>query len=102
MRTIVHSGIFITLVAAFGLGLMIMSSAPVIAANGGNGNHYGWGGGNGIGGGIGGGRGGGRGGGGGGGPLPALGVTLLGQAVGAGGLYALWRRRRNARNKTKL
>jgi uncharacterized membrane protein YccC len=32
---------------------------------------------------------------GGGGPLPALGATLLGQAIGAGGLFALWRRRRN-------
>lgn len=32
---------------------------------------------------------------GGGGPLPALGATLLGQTVGAGGLFILWRRRRN-------
>lgn len=39
MRSIVHSGLFIALVVAFGLGLMVMSSAPVIAANGGNGNH---------------------------------------------------------------
>jgi len=31
---------------------------------------------------------------GGGGPLPALGATLIGQAVGAGGLFVLWRRRR--------
>ena len=43
-----------------------------------------------------GGRGDGKGGSGGGGgaPLPALGVTLLGQAIGAGGLFAVWRRRR--------
>ena len=33
-------------------------------------------------------------GGGGGAPLPALGVTLFGQVLGAGGLFALWRRRR--------
>ncbi len=50
----------------------------------GNGNAYGYGYGNGKG----------RGGGGGGAPLPALGVTLLGQAIGAGGLYAVWRRRK--------
>ena len=40
-----------------------------------------------------------RGGGGGGAPLPALGVTLLGQAVGAGGLYAVWRRRRASKQE---
>ena len=39
----------------------------------------------------------GNGGGGGGGPLPVLGLTILGQAVGGVGLYALWRRRRKDR-----
>ncbi|MBL8566315.1 MAG: hypothetical protein JNM89_11420 [Hyphomicrobiaceae bacterium] len=65
----------------------------------GNGNAYGLGNGNGTGNayGLGGGR---AGGGnpnvpGGGAPLPALGVTLLGQAAGAAGLFALWRRRRS-------
>lgn len=51
----------------------------------GNGNHYGWG----------------YGGNGGGAPLPALGATLLGQAAGAGGLYALWRRRQKRRNNKR-
>ena len=59
-----------------------------MAAPGGNGN------GNGNAFGKGFGNGGKGGGGGGGAPLPALGVTLLGQALGAGGLYAVWRRRR--------
>lgn len=50
-------------------------------ATGGNGNGNG----NGNGYGYGGGRG---------GPLPVLGGTLIGQALGAGGIYMLWRRRR--------
>ena len=39
-------------------------------------------------------------GGGGGAPLPALGVTLLGQVIGVGGLYAAWRRRRSRKDQT--
>jgi len=45
-----------------------------------------------------GGGGGGGGGGAGGAPLPVLGVTLLGQALGIGGIFVLWRRRRIAQN----
>ena len=37
----------------------------------------------------------------GGAPLPLLGATALGQAVGAGGLLALWLRRRNKRAKDR-
>lgn len=33
-------------------------------------------------------------GGGGGAPLPALGATLIGQAIGGGAIYAVWRKRR--------
>ncbi|MCB1506786.1 MAG: hypothetical protein KDJ47_17605 [Hyphomicrobiaceae bacterium] len=91
MKTIIHSSIFVALVVSGGLILFVSGSSTVHAANGGNGNHYGWGRGNGNGGG---------GGGGGGGPLPVLGVTLLGQAAGAAGLYTLWRRRRR-RDTTK-
>ncbi|MEZ5854855.1 MAG: hypothetical protein R3D67_08970 [Hyphomicrobiaceae bacterium] len=66
---------------------------PVHAAPGGNGNGNG----NAFGFGFGNGNGNGNGkGGGGGAPLPIFGVTLLGQAVGAGGLYIMWRRRRKA------
>lgn len=89
MKALVHSGLFIALVTASGVALFVSSSAPVHADRGGNGNHYGWG------------RGKGRGGGGGGGPLPALGITLLGQAAGAAGLYGLWRRRRNKRRNER-
>ena len=39
-------------------------------------------------------------GGGGAAPLPALGLTLLGQALGAGGLYAAWRRRKSRHGQT--
>ena len=62
------------------------------AGGNGNGNAYGKGYGNGPGNSGSNGNGGG-GGGGGGAPLPLLGVTLLGQVVGGGGLYLLWRRR---------
>ncbi len=37
----------------------------------------------------------------GGAPLPLLGATALGQALGAGGLLALWLRRRNKRAKNR-
>ncbi len=76
------AAVFVTLVAF----------SPAMAAPGGNGNGNG----NafGIGFGNGNGNGNGNGGGGGGAPLPVFGVTLLGQAIGAGGLYFLWWRRR--------
>jgi hypothetical protein len=42
---------------------------------------------------------GGRRGGGGGGPLPVLGLTLLGQAGGAAGIFAAWRKRNRKKQK---
>jgi hypothetical protein len=78
--------------------VLVVSSGAVSAAPGGQGKGSG----NSIGVGYGNGSGNnsshggaiGNGGGGGGAPLPLIGVTLLGQAAAAGGLYALYRRRR--------
>lgn len=71
-----------------GVTIMASYSAAAPGGNGnGNGNAFGFG----FGGGLG------KGGRGGGGPLPALGATLIGQAVGAGGVFVLWRRRRKKR-----
>ena len=75
------------LVAAFQTVDLDAFAAPGGNGNG-NGNAFGVGFGNGNSG---------KGSGGGGAPLPALGVTLLGQAIGAGGLYAAWRRRKSRR-----
>ena len=78
---------------------LVVSDVHAAPGGNGNGNAYGLGNGNGNGNAYG--LGGGRAGsgnpnvGGGGAPLPALGVTLLGQAAGAAGLFALWRRRRS-------
>lgn len=96
MRTILAALVFTAGVFAISL------SANAAPGGNGNGNGFGLGGGNGggNGGGLGGGFGGGGGGGGGAGgaPLPVLGVTLLGQALGIGGIFVLWRRRRIAQN----
>lgn len=70
------------------LGFQAVDLEAFAQNSGNNGNHKG-GGNNGNGKGNGGPNGGG-----GGAPLPALGVTLLGQALGGGGLYLAWRRRR--------
>ena len=88
MNQLIRSMMFAVVVLMSGTSMLVLSYSEVLAAAGGNGNHYGWGRGRGNGGG-----------GGGGGPLPALGATLLGQAIGAGGLYVLWRRRRNNKSQ---
>ncbi|MFV0297730.1 MAG: hypothetical protein ACK5JT_16590 [Hyphomicrobiaceae bacterium] len=74
--------------AAVAAAAMLATPANAKPPSGGN---------NGLGIGFGGGNGNGKGNGGGGAaPLPVFGVTLLGQAVGAGGLFFLWSRRRKA------
>ena len=81
MKTMLHTTFRTALVAACGFALLAASQSAVQAIPKnykGNGNHNGWGGGSGA-------------------PLPALGATLLGQAVGGAGLYALWRRRQKQR-----
>ena len=87
--------------ASISMLIFCLTVLDVHAAPGGNGNGNAFGLGNGNGTGNAYGLGGGRAGGGnpnvagGGAPLPALGVTLLGQVAGAAGLFALWRRRRS-------
>ena len=86
MSQIVRVAYFASIVITSGFVLLGVSYTSVQAAPKdykGNGNHYGWG----------------QGGNGGGAPLPALGATLLGQAAGVGGLYALWRRRKKRRDQ---
>lgn len=84
----------LAVVATVAVTLAVADAAPGGNGNGnGNANGIGFGNGNGNGRGNNG-NGFGNGGSVGGAPLPLVGVTLVGQLTGAGGLYLMWRRRR--------